>query len=441
MGPSWGAGVANSLARSAGGVDRADEDARQEALTAYGILDADHVARPELRSLVGLAADACGVPMATLNFFTRDEQVQVESVGFEGGVSPREDSMCDVVLDDREPVVLADASQDPRFQDNPWVVGPASVRFYATFQLRTPAEVALGTLCVFDTAPREIGPQDRERLELIAARVVDVLELEIRARRLRTVNDTLVVANSRLDQFAAAVSHDLRSPLGTLFMVLGLVEESLPVGEVHARLRDLVDRALHTADRMAGTIEHLLNTYAEGSDLVGAVSDVLWYEQVLGAVDDLAVELAGSRLRVDAPAGATALTVQGHATGLRLIVQNLLSNAARYAVPHDPRIEVVFRPGATHDDIDIVDHGPGIPAQDHARVFERGSRFDDPSRDGTTVGKGLGLATSRQLAVSMGGRLTLTPTPGGGATFSVRLEKGADQPGVGRSAAQQVLPP
>ena len=138
--------------------------------------------RADLMALVDVAAQVAQVPLATINLITDTEQHQIATAGFDASICAREDSMCNLVLHEKEPVIVPDASQDPRFRDNPFVTGEiGDVRFYATHQLRTPAGVVIGTLCVFDTEPRELGDdqeadvatQTRQVLAKIAARLAE----------------------------------------------------------------------------------------------------------------------------------------------------------------------------------------------------------------------------------------------------------------------------
>ncbi|MGN6780750.1 MAG: hypothetical protein ACTHJH_04550, partial [Marmoricola sp.] len=97
--------------------------------------------RADLVALVGIAAQVAQVPMATINLITDTEQHQIASHGFEASICAREDSMCNLVLHEQDPVVVPDASRDPRFATNPFVAGVlGAVRFYATYQLRTPED-------------------------------------------------------------------------------------------------------------------------------------------------------------------------------------------------------------------------------------------------------------------------------------------------------------
>ncbi len=134
--------------------------------------------------------------------------------------------------------MVPDASQDPRFADNPFVTGEiGQVRFYASHQLVTPHGVTIGTLCVFDTEAREISDDQERALVELAERVVDLLELELRTRELAVTvteleraRDELQRSNSQLAAFAGQVSHDLRNPLTTVRMSLSILAEDPEVG-------------------------------------------------------------------------------------------------------------------------------------------------------------------------------------------------------------------
>ena len=237
--------------------------------------------RRELEALVELAAKFTGVPMATINLITATQQWQVATYGFEAAVCDREDSMCRFVVEGGEPILLPDASLDERFRDNPFTTGEiADVRFYASYPLETPAGVVLGTLCVFDTEVHPVDPETEHALATLAARVVDVLELELTSRK-------LAAANERLGAFAGQVSHDLKNPLSAIRMSVELAREGAAEGSDLARL---LERAERGAQRMNSMISELLEFARGGAapervdvDLDKVLSDVL--EDLSGAFD------------------------------------------------------------------------------------------------------------------------------------------------------------
>lgn len=296
------------------------------------------------------------------------------------------------------------------------MAGPASVRFYATFQLHTPAKVAIGTLCLFDTTPRVLDQGLQEILVLLAARVTDVLELELRGREWRAAARELEAANTRLADFAATVSHDLRGPLSTVRFALDMLEERElgPEGGDFST-RDLLARAQRSTVRMTATIDHLLEDAQSAAS--GDPVSVSWRQVAEDAVEDLGRELTPINVTIDS---ADAL-VRCHRVGLRLALQNLLSNAARYAGPTDPRVAVRWQRAGDRSEILVVDHGPGVPCEDRDHIFASGQRggllLDDEAHDGY----GIGLATSQRLVAEMDGHLELRETPGGGATFVISL--------------------
>jgi two-component system OmpR family sensor kinase len=138
----------------------------------------------------------------------------------------------------------------------------------------------------------------------------------------------------------------------------------------------------------------------------------------------------GVDLGMDAAADAT---VSGDADALRMMISNLVDNAVKYT-PRGGRVDVsIDVDGAGRPRVQIVDTGPGIPASERARVFDRFYRM--PARDESLAqicGSGLGLAIVRGVAQQHGALLQLDDGPGGrGLRVSVTF---ARHPGGAREA-------
>ena len=363
--------------------------------------------RSDLVALVEIAAQVADVPMATINLITDSEQHQIATAGFEASVCAREDSMCNAVLKEGGPVIVHDASKDPRFRDNPFVTGVlGTVRFYATHPLVTPQGVPIGTLCVFDIEPRVLQPDQERALQHLADRVVDLLELELRTRELSSTVEDLRRAHAELERsnevlaaFAGQVSHDLRNPLAAVGMSLKLLTDKVESKDA----KFFLERALSASRRMQALIDDLLSFARLGGELTRTSVDM--GEVVAEVRDDLAAALDGAIVEVgELP------VVTGDPVQLRAVVQNLLANAAKFTRPGEPaHIEV----GATWSQdrwrILIDDHGPGIAEDQRARVFEPLARVDE-----SVEGSGIGLATCRRVIEAHGGKIGLDESPAGG---------------------------
>ena len=375
--------------------------------------------RSDLVALVDIAAQVADVPLATINLITDVAQHQIATKGFDASVCAREDSMCNVVLHEGAPVVVPDASQDPRFADNPFVTGEiGDVRFYATHQLITPHGVVIGTLCVFDTVPRVITADQERALVELAERVVDLLELELRTRELAAsvselerVRDELQRSNSQLTAFAGQVSHDLRNPLTTVRMSLSILAEEVEAGELDpATAEYLVGRAEKGTGRMQALIDDLLAYARLGGQIASKPVDLAAVVQEVR--DDLAEALSGASLEVgELP------VVTGDPVQLRAVLQNLVANAAKF-VPAGAgaRVRVDASRVAGGWRVEVVDHGLGIALEDRERVFEPFTRTHDD-----VPGSGIGLATVRRVVDAHGGTIGIGETPGGGTTVWFEL--------------------
>lgn len=176
------------------------EAERLAALHEYHLLDAP--ADDELAAVVRVAAMVAGVPTATLNLIDEKRQCQLTTTGFDGGISARSDSMCAIRFESGKVAYTRDASQDPTYQANPWVTGLlADVRFYASAPLITPKGHALGTLCVFDSQPRELSDGQIERLKDLAQVILALFE----RRRQSRINARLFLEADARQQFTDAV--------------------------------------------------------------------------------------------------------------------------------------------------------------------------------------------------------------------------------------------
>jgi diguanylate cyclase (GGDEF)-like protein len=159
-------------------IDNADGDAERERLAAlhgFGILDTGP--DDDFDTIARLAAGICDAPMAMVSLVDSDRQWFKARVGIELQSTPRDVAFCSqAIMTPGRPTIVSDARADERFANNPLVVGDPSLRFYAGVPLVTRDGHALGTVCVADTIPRTLTPDQLGSLTVAAKAVMTLLE-------------------------------------------------------------------------------------------------------------------------------------------------------------------------------------------------------------------------------------------------------------------------
>lgn len=158
------------------------EQERLDALHALDVLDTPP--EDEFEAIVTSARHLFNCPMAFVSLIDADRQWFKARCGIEAAETTRESSICTHTIDANDMLVIPDTMRDARFVDNPHVVGPPSIRFYAGVPLRVACRrggtpLPIGTLCVADTRPRDPAPDELELLRGMA----NVIEALLEARR------------------------------------------------------------------------------------------------------------------------------------------------------------------------------------------------------------------------------------------------------------------
>jgi len=158
-------------------LDQREED-RLAALAELDVLDTP--AEPRFDRITNLAASIFDVPIALVSLIDSQRQWFKSRYGLDTCETDRDIAFCNhaIALPSGAVMVVEDATADPRFAENPMVLGPAHIRFYAGAVLTSADGHNLGTLCVIDTKPRtDFGDDRRAQLRALAAIVVDELQM------------------------------------------------------------------------------------------------------------------------------------------------------------------------------------------------------------------------------------------------------------------------
>ncbi|SET36920.1 HAMP domain-containing sensor histidine kinase [Hymenobacter actinosclerus] len=233
---------------------------------------------------------------------------------------------------------------------------------------------------------------------------------------LRNVSDF-----KRLDQvksnFLATVSHELKTPLSSMNINLRLLQdERLPADE-RQRVTASIRQETQRLQRMVGELLDVSRLDAGAGirlDLQPTnLADVVRY-----ATATVQAQLTDKQLHLDLQLAPNLPAARADVEKTTWVLINLLANAIRYSPPGQALLVRADARGPKVQ-VSVQDHGPGIAAEHHERIFQRFAQLPDPS--GYRGGSGLGLSIAREFIATQGGRLWVESELGAGSTFCFTL--------------------
>ena len=243
------------------------------------------------------------------------------------------------------------------------------------------------------------------------------------AEALRHERDRAAAADLAKSQFLSRVSHELRTPLNAILGFAQLL--ALEPGQ-DERQQDWTGHVLNSGRHLLALMDDILDL---SSVQTGRLPLALQPVPLRAAVDEAWTMLAASaqhqRIAFDnGVADNSDLSVQADPRRLRQVLINLLSNAIKYNRPGGGvRVSALRSADASGGSatvaLQVADDGPGLSADQQARLFNPFERLG--AERGPVAGSGLGLALTRQLVEAMGGRIGVDSRPGDGACFTVQL--------------------
>jgi signal transduction histidine kinase len=322
----------------------------------------------------------------------------------------------------------------PPWQTVPFLVIWVSLTALYGFRLwrlgSTMVTVAFVTLATGGLITEQVlrGQQDTEYLVEVPLLAVMFVVMVWHARRrqtamaeMRRVSEHNLRLLDRQRQFLQDAAHELRTPITIALGHTELIQRAAGNPAIAADARVAVDELLRLR-RLASRL--LVLASAEGPDFL-QVAPV--------EVGDLVVEVLGRWSHIPRRWSLGHLaegTVDGDRDSLVLALDALIENAVHHT-RHDGRIELNVRRENADVVVAVVDSGPGIPAAEVQRIFDRFARIDS-ARSRATGGFGLGLAIVKAIAEAHGGSIRVRSDPGLGSAFELVLPESVV--GLGRAA-------
>jgi two-component system sensor histidine kinase/response regulator len=392
-------------------------DRASQALTST--LDLDQVlvvVLEEVRRLLGITA--CSVWLIepeTGEVFCRQAAGPQSDVVRGWRLAPRE-GIAGWVAYSGESVIVADTRADARHFKNVDQQTGVELRSVMSVPLRVTRGV-VGAIQVLDMGVGRFGATDLRLLEALAAPAAIAIDNARLVETLRQRSSELEARNEELDAFAGAVAHDIKNPLS---IVIGFAETlELEFGDSRSSLSDVdFQTYLRKIARSGRKMEDIIDTLL----ILARVSDEELEVEALdmeGIVAEAQQRLANmiEEYQADVILPDTWPAVLGYAPGIESVWVNYISNALKYG-GQPPRVEL----GATAQADDKVcfwvrDNGPGLTAEEQARLFRPFTRLGQVR----AKGHGLGLFIVRLIVEKLGGQVQVESEVGRGSIFSFTL--------------------
>ncbi|TGD45321.1 GAF domain-containing sensor histidine kinase [Pseudotabrizicola sediminis] len=330
--------------------------------------------------------------------------------------TPLSHSFCKLVRDADAPLVIADARTDDRVMEHP-AVRQLGIISYLGVPIHEPSGAPIGSLCVFNSAPRNWTREEKSLIEELAA-MVDEQILLIKAVQDRDV--AMAAATRESDaraKFVASVGHEVRTPLNGVMGLAQVLAQDL-VDPVH---QTRVQAIIESGDVMLQLLNDLL-------DLSKIEAGKLEFNPVPFRPIDLAnrldtlyfdvAEQKGLTFEVMTNPGARALW-RGDEMRINQILQNLVSNAIKFTEAGTVSVRFSCVPGRPFR-VTVSDTGIGMTPEAAESLFTAFGQAD-ATISHRFGGTGLGLSIVKHLVTGMGGAITVSSMEGRGTEFKVEL--------------------
>jgi signal transduction histidine kinase len=325
-------------------------------------------------------------------------------------VVPTEGSVAGWVVRTGEPLVVADAQNDPRFDFSS--KADAQSTFTTRSILAAPLKSRENVIGVLEAINKARGAEfTRRDIELLSV-LGDQAAVAVQNAMLFQQSDLI-----------AEIVHEMRTPLNSVVAYADLMQRPAVTLEQARQFAAIIQNEAGRIIEMTNNFLELARLESGRASLAHSPVDLVTVVHMSANVVRPQADTKQIALSIDAPTAS--LTVMGDAQRLHQALLNLLSNAVKYCRVGD-HVTIAIQREKAHVIISVADTGPGIPADALPSMFERFYRV--PGMEDKAIGTGLGLAITRQIVEAHGGKISVSSEVGRGTTFTFTLPISQDQP-------------
>jgi len=372
-----------------------NEKIRLESVYRLGILETE----PEERfdRITRLAVDLFKVPISTISIINSNREWFKSCQGLGVRDGERAMSFCGHAMLASDIFIIPDAKKDPRFRNNPLVVGRPRVRFYAGVPLKAADGQRVGAFCIKDRRPRRLSKENQKILKYLASWV----ELELNAYELgraidarRKAEEKVLKLNKILRLLNKILRHDILNNLTVIKLSLDLLKEK------EDRPAKIAIAAINRSEKLLTQMKELETAVSSGENLLPLrVGKVL--KEISERFADMKLSLQGDGVVLADEA-------------LVSVFENLIGNAQVHGKAD--KITISIKDNKESVIIRLADNGKGIPAKIKKNLFKEGFRY------GETGHSGLGLYIVKTTIERYGGEISVEKNKPGGTAFIIKLK-------------------
>jgi len=251
------------------------------------------------------------------------------------------------------------------------------------------------------------------------------IELQKQQKELREANAKLKEKDRIKDEYVARVTHDIKGHLAAIQSSL-YVASSESSGVLNEMQYKFMDKAINRSDQVTSFVRELLNLTQMRLSGKFDMAPFSLPDVISKSLASIATRAQEKSITVSSEVDPSLGEIIGHEFSITEMITNLLFNAVKYT-PENKTVHLEAKSFDNHVQIDIIDTGIGIPAEDIESVFEeffRAGNARKTERDGT----GLGLSIVKQIVERHGGNISVQSQEGQGSTFTVIIPKDCSTP-------------